>query len=57
MGTASIEAIRDAGFDVIPDPSAALPNHHRIIHPDGAAGFNDTNLGKLAEAFTNSSGH
>jgi hypothetical protein len=57
IGSASVEAIRAAGFDVIPASSAALPNHHRIIHPDGAAGFNDANLARLAEAFVNSTGH
>jgi hypothetical protein len=57
IGTTSEEAIRSVGFDVIPTPSAALPNHHRIIHPEGAAGFNDANLGKLAEVFVNTTGH
>lgn len=57
IGTASEEAIRGAGFDVIPTPSTALPNHHRIIHPEGAAGFNDENLARLAEVFTNTTGH
>lgn len=57
VGTASEEGIRSAGFDIIPTPSTALPNHHRIIHPDGVAGFNDTNLGRLAEVFRNTTGH
>jgi len=57
VGSASEAGIRSAGFDIIPTPSAALPNHHRIIHPDGAAGFDDVNLGRLAEVFRNSSGH
>src|SRR4051794_29089742 len=47
IGSASEEAIRATGFDVIPAPSAALPNHHRIIHPEGVAGFNDANLARL----------
>ena len=51
MGTSSEEAIRSVGFDIIPNPSEALPNHHRIIHPDGVAGFNDANLSRLAEVF------
>ena len=51
IGTASEEAIRSVGFDIIPAPSAALPNHHRIIHPDGVAGFNEANLARLAEVF------
>ena len=57
VGTASEGAIRGAGFDVMATPSTALPNHHRIIHPDGAAGFNDVNLARLAEVFTNTTGH
>lgn len=57
IGSASEEAIRAAGFDVIPTRSAALPNHHRITHPQGVAGFNDANLARLAEAFVNTTGH
>jgi hypothetical protein len=57
VGTSTVEAIRAAGFDVIPTPSNRLPNHHRLIHPDGAAGFTDENLARLAEAFTNTTGH
>jgi hypothetical protein len=57
IGSATTEAIRDAGFDVIPTPSGALPHHHRIIHPEGVAGFNDVNLARLAEAFVNTTGH
>lgn len=57
IGTASEDAIRATGFDVIPTPSTALPNHHRIIHSEGAAGFSDENLARLAEVFTNTTGH
>jgi hypothetical protein len=57
VGTASEEAIRSVEFDVIPAPSVALPNHHRVIHPDGADGFTDANLGRLAEVFRNTTGH
>jgi hypothetical protein len=57
IGTASEEAIRSVGFDVIPTPSTALPNHHRIIHPGGVAGFNDDNLAELAKVFVNTTGH
>ena len=57
VGSASVESIRSAGFDVIPDPSRGQPNHHRIIHPDGLAGFTDENLGRLAEVFTNTTGN
>src|SRR5581483_9730866 len=39
VGTGTVAAIRAAGFDVLPDPSTKFPNHARVIHPDGAAGF------------------
>ena len=57
VGTASVEGIRSVGFDIIPMPSASLPNHYRMIHPDGVAGFNDANLGRLSEIFHNTTGH
>jgi len=57
VGSSTIEAIRGVGFDVIPMPSRRLPNHHRLIHPEGAAGFTDDNLERLAEVFTNTTGH
>ena len=57
VGSSSEKLIRGTGFDVIPVPSATLPNHHRIIHPEGAAGFSDQNLARLAEVFVNTTGH
>jgi len=57
IGSATEELIREAGFDLIPIPSRALPGHHRLIHPEGVAGFNDENLAKLAEVFENTGGH
>jgi hypothetical protein len=57
VGSTSEELIRSAGFDVIQAPSKALPNHYRIIHPDGVAGFNDGNLARLAQVFVNTTGH
>lgn len=57
VGSSTIEAIRSAGFDVISTLSRRLPKHCRLIHPDGAAGFTDDNLGRLAEVFTNTTGH
>jgi hypothetical protein len=54
IGTADIAKIREAGFDVIADPSKNFPNHGRLIHPtEGAAGFNDENLERLSKVFTN----
>ena len=57
IGSASEEALRRAGFDVIPAPSSTLPNHHRIIHSEGVGGFNDANLARLTEVFVNTTGH
>jgi len=53
VGTTTVEAIRRAGFDVIPDPTRHFPNHARLVHPDGVAGFGEANLHKLAGAFKN----
>src|SRR3954469_15705779 len=44
VASTTAEMIRSAGFDVIAKPSKRLPTHHRIIHPDGIAGFSDENL-------------
>ncbi len=57
IGSTTIEAIRSVGFDVIPQPSQALPNHHRIIHADGVPGFGEETLAQLASVFTNTTGH
>jgi hypothetical protein len=57
IGTTSEESIRSVGFDIIPTPSTALPNHHRITHPEGVAGFSDANIAKLAEVFVDTTGH
>jgi len=51
VASTSEELIRTAGFDIIHVPSQKLPNHHRIIHPNGVAGFDDLNLERLSEAF------
>ena len=50
VASGSADKIRAAGFDVIEDPTNKFPNHARIIHPNGEAGFNDYNLGKLSDA-------
>ncbi len=55
VGTATEEGIRGAGFDLVPDPTTRFPNHHRLIHPEGIAGFDDDGLGRLSQAFTDSS--
>ena len=57
VGSTSEELIRSAGFDIIHVPSALLPNHYRIIHPDGVAGFTDENLARLSQMFADTTGH
>lgn len=57
IGSTTEELIRSAGFGIIYAPSRLLPNHHRIIHPDGAAGFSDANLATLGAVFTDTTGH
>jgi RHS repeat-associated protein len=47
-GTAA--QVRSAGFDVIEDRTRKFPNHARIVHPEGAAGFNDKTLKQLSSA-------
>jgi RHS repeat-associated protein len=51
VGQSTVSRIRDAGFEVINNPTSKFPNHGRIVHPEGAAGFNPTNLDKLSRAF------
>ena len=57
IGSTTIDNIRRAGFDVIPNPTRKLPNHYRLVHPYGVAGFNDENLARLSAVFTETSGH
>ena len=46
------KGIRDAGFDVIHNPTSNLGDAHaRLIHPDGVNGFNENNLKKLSQNF------
>jgi hypothetical protein len=57
VGTAEIGKIRDAGFDVIEDPTRNFPNHGRVVHPTlGVAGFQDEPLRRLSEVFTDKTG-
>jgi hypothetical protein len=57
IGSTTVENIRGAGFDIMPNPTKKLPNHYRLIHPDGVAGFNDENLARLSAVFTETSGY
>jgi hypothetical protein len=56
VGSAVVDAIRQAGFDVIAVPTGNLPNHGRIIHPLGAAGFIDEALEELSRALQETTG-
>ncbi|MDR3633930.1 MAG: hypothetical protein P4L84_09005 [Isosphaeraceae bacterium] len=51
IGTTTEESIRLAGFEIIADPTRRFPNHHRIIHREGVAGFTEENLRRLSAAF------
>ncbi len=57
IGSTTEQQVRDVGFEVIPNPTRRLPNHQRIVHPEGVVGFNENNLKRLSEVFTNTSGH
>jgi hypothetical protein len=56
VGTTTAAAIREAGFDIVPDPTARFPNHARLIHPRGVVGFTDENLQTLTATFRNTTG-
>jgi hypothetical protein len=51
VGSAIAAEVRGAGFEVVPDPSAKFPNHARLTHPTGVAGFSDEHLLALAAVF------
>jgi hypothetical protein len=51
VGTTTAAALRQVGFEVVPDPTSRFPNHARLIHPQGAAGFMDAQLEALAQPF------
>ena len=57
IGSTTLDKIRGVGFDVIPNPTRKLPNHYRLIHPEGVAGFSDESLTQLSAVFTETSGH
>ncbi|MCE9530700.1 MAG: hypothetical protein K8T89_06175 [Planctomycetes bacterium] len=56
VATARLEAIRACGFDVIAAATSNFPNHGRLIHPSGIAGFTPENVAKLAAVFVNKGG-
>jgi hypothetical protein len=57
VGSTTVEAIREAGFEVLEDPTTNFTNHVRIIHPDGASGFSAENLIRLSATFHDTTGH
>jgi len=56
VGTTTVAAVREAGFEVVPDPTARFPHHARLIHASGIAGFTDDRLTILAATFHNTMG-
>ncbi|MBI1923027.1 hypothetical protein HYR99_02130 [Candidatus Poribacteria bacterium] len=56
VGTTTGAALREAGFEIVPDATTRFPNHARLIHPDGATGFTRANLERLAQTFQNTTG-
>lgn len=56
VGTTTAAELRQAGFEIVPDPTVRFPNHARLIHSDGASGFSDRNLKKLARTFSDTIG-
>lgn len=56
VGTTTAAAVRQAGFEIASDPTTRFPNHARLVHPRGVAGFTDTNLVVLAQTFQDTEG-
>ena len=56
VGTITAGGLRQAGFEIVPDPTSRFPNHARLIHPGGALGFTDKNLRLLAQTFQDTTG-
>lgn len=56
VGSTTVGQIRAAGFDVIIDATPRFPQHARLIHPQGVAGFTDDNLKRLAQCFQDHTG-
>ncbi len=51
VGSTTIALVEAAGFRVVPDPSLKFPNHARLSHAAGVAGFTEENLQALSRVF------
>jgi hypothetical protein len=51
VASATVAAIQVVGFEVRSEPSTKFPNHARLTHPEGVAGFSDANLALLVSVF------
>lgn len=56
VGTTTAAAIRETGFDIVPDPTTRFPNHARLMHLQGVEGFTDESLAPLAATFRDTVG-
>lgn len=56
VGTTTAAAVRQAGFEIVPDPTTRFPNHARLIYPSGVGGFTDVNLERLTQTFQDTEG-
>jgi hypothetical protein len=56
VGTTNVAAIRQAGFEILLDPTSRFPNHASLVHPEGVSGFTDENLEALSRAFQDKTG-
>jgi hypothetical protein len=56
VGSTIALKVRAAGFNVIMNPTPRFPQHARLIHPAGVAGFTRENLERLAKCFDNQEG-
>jgi hypothetical protein len=51
VGSSTEDLIKGAGFELLANPTRKFPNHYRIIHPAGLAGFTEENLARLSTVF------
>lgn len=54
VGSTTVVEVRQAGFEVVPDPTSRFANHARLILPTGETGFTDAKLAILARVFQDS---